>query len=298
MTPFLRKIFHEQRIAQDFSSVFTAAAPIVGGLLGADASNSAANTQADAADRSAQATLQAQRETNDLNKYMYDTSRGDQLPFLQTGQAANAELAQLLGIGPNTSGRGDYGYLRDQFNMNDLQKDVPYQLGYQNALDQGLLGVNRLAAASGSLNSGATLKALQDRAANVANQYAGDAYNRYEQRAANTYNRLAGLSGAGQTTANSLANSGSNYANSNANASMGTANALSNIYTGAANSRAASGIAGANSLAGGLNSVSNYYQTQNLLSSLAGGNKGGSSAIYGNNDLSQPLSAFNWTGFK
>ena len=36
------------------------------------------------------------------------------------------------------------------------------------------------------------------------------------------------------------------------------------------NSRAASSIAGGNALSGGLNSISNYYQTQNLLSQLKG----------------------------
>jgi uncharacterized protein YukE len=163
-----------------------------------------------------------------------------------------------------------------RFTTADLQNDVPYQQGFQYALDQGQLGVNRLAAASGSLNSGATLKALQDRAANVANQYAGDAYNRFTNDQTNQYNRLAGISGAGQQAANSLASSGANYANAGTSTALSTGNALSNLYTGAGNSRAASSIAGGNALSGGLNSISNYYQTQNLLSKLGGlaGNTG------------------------
>lgn len=362
MTPFLRKIFHEQRIAQDIGSVLQVAGPIVGGLIGQDAASSAADAQLQASQQGAQATLQGQREANQLQKYVFDTTRADQLPFLQRGNAAGNALQYLLGLSTNKNGasassqgtsapapytlqdfigyngriapanyssadqardaqaqyqayqNGEYGNdaaaiaqrfgftpppaapqtsgmtpeqelaaaqadpaygsLMRRFTADDLKADVPYQQGFQYALDQGQLGVNRLAAASGSLNSGATLKALQDRAANVANQYAGDAEARFTNNQTNQYNRLAGISGAGQQAANSLASSGANYANAGTNTALSTGNALSNIYTGAGNSRAASSIAGGNSLSGGLNSISNYYQTQNLLSKLGGSSLG------------------------
>lgn len=362
-------------------TAFQFAGPIVGGLIGQDAASSAADAQAKASAQASQATLQAQREANQLQKYVYDTSRNDQLPYLQRGNVAGNALQYLLGLStskngpsassqpaaapapytlddfraynariapvgysqagqesdaqaqyrayqngeygndataiaqrfgftppaaPQTSGmtpeqelaaaQADpaYGSLMRRFTAADLQNDVPYQQGFQYALDQGQLGVNRLAAASGSLNSGATLKALQDRAANVANQYAGDAYNRFTNDQTNQYNRLAGISGAGQQAANSLASSGANYANAGTSTALSTGNALSNLYTGAGNSRAASSIAGGNALAGGLNSISNYYQTQNLLSKLgsigSAGSSNGIGAIY--NDINGSGSNF------
>lgn len=179
-----------------------------------------------------------------------------------------------------------YGSFTKKFTVDDLNNDVPYQQGFQYALNQGQLGVNRLAAASGSLNSGSTLKALQDRAANVANQYAGDAYNRWNNDKTTQYNMLAGLSGAGQTASNAVASSGAN-----------AANAISNTQTGVGNSRAASAISGANSLQGGLNSISNYYQTQNLLSMLGGRNAGTTNNMYGSRGVFSTSDFTNPSGY-
>lgn len=315
-----------------WAAAATVGAAVVGSAITADASRSAANSQADAAGAS-----------NATQRYFYDTTRNDNLPAIQRGNLAGDRIAYLLGLSTSGSGSGNttisnnnlidtsgatwapnatlyanspsykaaydqfianhrqqfgvdpsnaagsdinsaatqlanngfdlnaynaqqqsnaeadpaYGSFTKKFTVDDLNNDVPYQQGFQYALNQGQLGVNRLAAASGSLNSGSTLKALQDRAANVANQYAGDAYNRWNNDKTTQYNMLAGLSGAGQTASNAVASSGAN-----------AANAISNTQTGVGNSRAASSIAGANSLTGGLNSISNYYQTQNLLSQL------------------------------
>jgi hypothetical protein len=380
MLRFLWKIKHGG--ARYEVAAATIGAAVVGGAISANAAGDAADAQAAASDRASAATTQAQREATALQRYMYDTSRNDQLPYLQRGNVAGNVLQYLLGLstsknGPSASSQpaaapapytlddfraynariapvgysqagqesdaqvqyrayqnGEYGNdaaaiaqrfgftppavqqtsgmtpeqelaaaqadpaygsLMRRFTVDDLKNDVPYQQGFQYALDQGQLGVNRLAAASGSLNSGATLKALQDRAANVANQYAGDAYNRFTSDQTNQYNRLAGISGAGQQAANSLASSGANYANAGTSTALSTGNALSNLYTGAGNSRAASSIAGGNALSGGLNSISNYYQTQNLLSRLGGlsGNTGaggmyGSRGVFSTSDFKNP----------
>ncbi|MCZ3114747.1 hypothetical protein NYZ21_20130, partial [Acinetobacter baumannii] len=80
-----------------------AAAAVGGALISADSARSAANSQADAAQRSSDATLQAQREANDLQKYMYDTTRSDNQTFLQNGTAASNELALRLGLVPSSS---------------------------------------------------------------------------------------------------------------------------------------------------------------------------------------------------
>jgi hypothetical protein len=341
---------------------FHVAAAVVGGaVVGGVASNlaagSAASAQSDAATQSANATLQAQRESNSLQRYMYDTSRSDNAAFLQNGTAASNKLALKLGITPNSSintsntyatpdqseanfnvaaylaanpdvaqneyasqhayqhylnngkaeGRAftyinapqtedqvsaatqaaqadpDYGSLNQkfetkQFDQNALDNDLVYNKTYQTALDQGNLAVNRLAAASGSLNSGATLKALQDRSATTANQYVGDAYNRFNNDQTNAYNRftndqtndynrLAGLSGSGQTAANTLTSAGNNAASTGTSTALSTGNSLANTYADLGNSRAASAIGTGNSINRGISSISNYYTQQNMLNS-------------------------------
>jgi hypothetical protein len=68
------------------------AGPLVGGLMGSNEAESGGQTQ-----------LQAGREANELQKYMYDTTRADNAPFLNNGVAANNKLAYFMGLGGNTS---------------------------------------------------------------------------------------------------------------------------------------------------------------------------------------------------
>lgn len=291
-----------------WAAAATVGAAVVGSAITADASRSAANSQSDAANASneTQRYFYDTTRSDNLPTMQRGNLAGDRIAYLlglsnnttakPDQSEANFDVAAYLAANPDVAADGyasqnaykhylnngkaegraftyintpldtaaatadpAYGSFTKKFTVDDLNNDVPYQQGFKYALDQGQLGVNRLAAASGSLNSGSTLKALQDRAANVANQYAGDAYNRWNNDKNTQYNMLAGLSGAGQTASNAVASSGAN-----------AANAISNTQTGVGNSRAASSIAGANGLTGGLNSISNYYQTQNLLSKLGG----------------------------
>lgn len=155
------------------------------------------------------------------------------------------------------AGSPDYGSLTRNFSQQDLDNDVIYQNTHQYAQDQGNLGVNRLAAASGSQLSGATLKALQRSGANIANQYGNESFNRSNVEKTNTYNRLAGLSGAGQQATNQVASAGQNMANQ-----------VSNNQTALGNARGASAIAQGNAWSNALSSGVNAYQQQNYLNSL------------------------------
>lgn len=156
-----------------------------------------------------------------------------------------------------------YGSLLRNFGQSDLDNDVIYQNTHQYAQDQGNLGVNRLASASGSQLSGATLKALQKSGANIANQYGNDAFNRNNIEKTNTYNRLAGISGVGQQATNQVAAAGQNMANQ-----------VSNNQIGVGNARGASAIAQGNAWNNALSTGANAYQQQNYMNSL--NNYGGS----------------------
>lgn len=75
---------------------------IVGGLLASDGAKSAAKTQSAAADRAAEAQLQAARESNQLQGQIFDRQAQLQEPFRATGLAAQNRLMTLLGLAPIT----------------------------------------------------------------------------------------------------------------------------------------------------------------------------------------------------
>jgi hypothetical protein len=79
--------------------------------------------------------------------------------------------------------------------------------GYQFRLSEGLNAVEGSAAARGGLYSGATMQAMQSRAANEADQTYGDWYNRYTTEKNNYLGMMSGLAGNGQ---NAAANQNSN----------------------------------------------------------------------------------------
>lgn len=76
-----------------FAVVAAAGGAVVGGLIAANGSKSAASTQA-----------QAEQAANDTNLQMFNTQVGLQAPFRDTGLAANNRLAFLLGLGGQNPG--------------------------------------------------------------------------------------------------------------------------------------------------------------------------------------------------
>lgn len=193
----------------------------------------------------------------------------------QAEQAAKLKDAQQNPTDPA------FGSLLRKFTANDLSNDPVYQSGLQFGLDQGVQGLTRQAAATGSQLSGGTLKALARYANDYGTTKAEGAYNRFNADKQNTFNMLSGISGTAQTAANTLASSGQNMANN-----------VSQNQIGAGNARGASYIAGANGVNNALSSGVNMYQQNKLLSSMypqnsMGGysSSGGGYYPYGGNNL-------------
>jgi hypothetical protein len=230
---------------------------VVGGLMGADSANNAANTQA-----------QSAAQSDATQRYMYDTTRADNAPFLQNGQAGSNRLSRLLGLSGD-SGASDYGSLTRKFNSNDLANDTVYNSGLQFGLDEGTKALNNQASANGSYLSGATAKALTRYGNDYATTKAGDAYNRYNNDNTNIYNRLAGITGAGQQAASQVGSAGANYGNN-----------VSNTATSLGNARAASGIAAGNAISGGISGAVNSYNQNQLMSRLFPNSGGGYKASW------------------
>lgn len=171
-----------------------------------------------------------------------------------------------------------YGSLNRRFASSDLNADPVYQSGLQFGLDQGTQGINRQAAAGGSLLSGATLKALTRFGNDYGNTKANDSYNRFNNDNTQTYNRLASLSDSGQIATNQVSAAGQNMANS-----------ISQNQIGMGNARASGYIAQGNALQNGINGAVSGFGRSNAMNNLFsppvfdGGYSVGQGSAYGGN---------------
>jgi len=141
----------------------------------------AANRQGAAAKKAANAQGNAAQQAMQKYTDLYDQSRSDATPWLETGQQANSRLQALM--------NGD---------MSSFLVDP----GYQFRMDQGIQGLDRSAAARGRLFSGGHSTDLLNYNQGLASQEYG-----------NFYNRLMGLSNQGLGTAQYLGGLARNYGN-------------------------------------------------------------------------------------
>lgn len=150
------------------------------------------------------------------------------------------------------------------FTAQDLQNDPIYQASYQSGLEQGLKALGSSLNSSGMANSGAGAKALARFTADYTSQKGGEAFNRFNVGQTNQYNRLASLAGIGQTSANQTA-------------LLGAANAqnVGGLNVGMGNAAAAGAIAQGNAwnqaIGGATNSISNWWNQQQMMQQLRSG---------------------------
>lgn len=194
-----------------------------GAVVGAIASNSAANKESKAAGNAAQAQLQASQQAIDEQKREYDQSRSDMQPFLQTGYGALDKEKALL--------NGDYS---------GFQNSPDYQF----TLNQGIGALDKSAAARGSLYSGGHSQDLTNYAEGTADQF----LNSY-------WNKLAGQAGQGQVSANALGGLGANMAGNIGNYLTNAGNARASSYLQQGNIQAQQIGADANTF----NNLLGYY---------------------------------------
>jgi hypothetical protein len=228
-----------------------AASSVANGIMGADAASSAADAQAASA-----------AQSDATQRYIFDTQRADAAPYRAAGTNALADI--VAGLKPG-------GQFNRNFTQNDLNSDLVYQNGLQFGLDEGIKGVNRQAAATGNLLSGATLKALTRYGNDYATTKTGDAYNRWKNNADTQFNRNASVAGLGQTANSQVAQAAQNFGNN-----------VSATAQGLGNARAASAIGQSNAWTGAINGGMGAYQGSQLLAAMQrnGGYGGGASSIY------------------
>ena len=230
---------------------WVAAAAVVGGsLIGANAAQNAANTQAGAAQYAA-----------NVQQNMFNTQNAQFAPNRAAGYNA---LNQLGALGSGTSQTYDAngnptgsqtgsGYLTHQFNAQDLQGGLAPN--YDFMLQQGQMANQRAANVGGGAIGGNALQGLNQ----FTQDYAGNAYqnafNNYQTQRTGIYNTLAGIAGLGQNAQNTTANLASNTASNIGQAAVGSAAAQAAGQTGVASA-----------LGTGLNTLGSMQYTNNLLS--------------------------------
>ena len=215
---------------------------IIGGALSANAAGSAAQVQADAANRSADMAAQQNALT-----------RADLAPYNQVGTAAAGTLQSQL------------GYLSSPTDL--TQAGLEASPGYQFNLSQGLQAAQNSASARGLGVSGAAMKGASAYATGLAdstyqNQFAMDQTNKQ-----NSYNRLFGVASLGENAAAQTGISGT------ANTGLAT-----NALTGGANATAAGIVGSANAINGGFSGASSNAMSYLLFNKLLGANGTGQPA--------------------
>jgi hypothetical protein len=213
-----------------------AAGSIGGALISSSATNNAANDASNAA-----------AANNALQSQIYQSNKGLETPYINAGDTANTELQGFLGLGgsPAASTAALNTYLNST--------------GYQFNRDQGISAITGDKAASGLLNSGSTLQALDTFGTNLADQYG-------QQYVGNLQNEV----GTGVSASNALAGEGENYANQ-----VSTNN--NSVATAAGNAS----IANANTLNGAITNAFNAYGAARGQSSFLGGGGSGGNAFLG-----------------
>lgn len=174
---------------------------IVGGIMGAQASETASEDQ-----------LAASRESIAEQQREFDLNQKNQQPYLQAGQGAVNQLSTMMQPGGQLANTTP--------TLAQLQMDPSYGFVAQ----QGINALAASGAASGNYGSGNMGVALQNYGQGLASTQYQNALGNWQGEQTNLYNRLAGLSGTGQVAANNLGVAGSNMANSVGNALQTGAN--------------------------------------------------------------------------
>lgn len=212
--------------------------PLIAAAIGLGSAVIGSRATRSASQTAARAQTTAANTNNDLQRDIYNRNSTTLAPFVGQGSSYNAPINSLLASNPFRSSTGE---------------SFTSSPGYQFALQQGLGAVNAGMGASGGLNSGARLKALQERGMGLAAQDYNTWFNQDQARLGNMnqatgqyLNAMTGQQGMGLSAAGAQAGVGLNYANNVSNNNWNAANATSNsaLLNGANTNSLMSSLAG------------------------------------------------------
>lgn len=292
-----------------------------GSLLGGAMSDSASGRAADAGAASTAEAIAEQRR-------QFDITQQNNAPFLNTGKAANARLAALLGVGPKqTTAFTPMGL--EEFSLANIGKyatSADTRAGYQTYLAtnpatesadySGEYGdllrkfTKEDLEADPVYQSGLEFGLKEGEGAINARALAGGGYdsgatlkaltrfgNDYGSTKANdSYNRYNADNTNVYNRLAGVSGAGQNAAQTVASAGANSTGAISNLMTDAGNARAAGIVGGANAYSnafGGVNQALNNYNSNKVLQGLIGNRNGGGSRNYYNPGGYDQYSALN-----
>ncbi len=196
------------------------ATAIVGGaVIGGVASNSAARTQANAANRATDTQMQ-----------MFNTQRGDLSPFRTGGSTALNSIMQGFGTPtldengqPVTDSSGiPGGYFNHQFDNTDLNSQLAPNFDFMRKIGSG--GVSNMANAMGGLGGNSLAEISKWNTGFAQNAYQR-AFENYNNQRAGIYGRLQGIANLGEAASANSATGGSTYAGNISGSIQGAGNA-------------------------------------------------------------------------
>jgi hypothetical protein len=263
-------------------SAVSGGASVASGLIGANAAGSAADKQVAAAEQAQKNIETAGNTANDKLQDVLGQQQNLLSPYTQSGTAGLNALTAALAPG---------GALTQQFSFDPTAAGLANNPDYQFQLQQGNQAVQRAAAASGTLNSGGTLRALDQYSQGLASTYE----NQYYNQALSTFgtNRNAALQNiqlpiqAGEFGTSGLLSALQNYGNQYSSNTLNVANSANNYLTQGANASAAGTIGQANAYSSALGGLANTAQLATLLTALNGGG-GGLGATAGGGSVTGP----------
>lgn len=190
------------------SAVATA---IVGGaVIGAYATNQAADAQASASADASNAQVTANRENIAFQREVFDQQREDNAPWRDAGVSALNSIQK---------GLGDGSFDPSKF---DFRADP----GYQFRVSEGVNALDASAASRGRLRSGAQDRAVTRYGQNMASDEYQRAWNRNLTTKTTNFNQLASLANVGQVANESNQAAGNRMATSVGNSTINTGNAI------------------------------------------------------------------------
>lgn len=228
---------------------------VVGSLIGADASRSAANKQAGAARDAAQLSAETTEKSMAQQQEMYNQNVARLNPYVEAGKGS---LAQLV------SGSAPGGQFMQRFDGSTFEQDPSYKW----RLEQGLRALQGSAAAKGTLMTGQGAADITNYAQGAASQEYQNAYNRFQDQNNTLFNRLNTMAGNSQNAAAGLGAQGTQVSSSLANTAMTGAQNQAGYMIGAGNAQAAGSIGAANAVTNSIGQGLNMWQSQQYLNTL------------------------------
>jgi hypothetical protein len=150
---------------------------VVGAVIVGGAGYLAAERSAETSEKATEAYIASAEDANQIQWDMYQQSREDQMPWLQAGAGALADLETIMAEGPG------------------VFEESPY---YQQGLEEAQQATDAYMASRGLYASGAAGKALQEQAVDINEANRANWLNEW---IATTLNPAQALAGAGQTAA-------------------------------------------------------------------------------------------------